>query len=644
MAADLASTEFDRLVSLIPDPTWVRRFHRVLRTTQDVLLYSEEPQNGKTQVIILIMWYSKYIKDKTPILVIDNSTVDLLQFMARVRLFNQTTDYPLDVFDLKTSISQLQANRYMDIRQPLITTTQVQRYSLLELFSDCVIVYDEADQSVGSALLETKLIKEHIWRELRTKHNQFYYITATEFAVIQTRMFRDFKVLRITTQMYPGLEYRGYEHKSNEISTDYDVSVLKDADPDAFEHIVGLIQSFVDDRVTPTQPNIMLINVVFKNQDKIRIVQGLRKLGFDLDYIIYTGEGLSHYFPGVDEPIVRKKSYIGEYLEVLKSEGVDRPLIIISTRKATRSQTYKSTGNEWKLTHFILHIPRTATAETIIQSLRFCGQYDPMSVGVRIYLTKESQQHIEYALWNKRAITRRIKQGMRESRGIPPEEIAGRIRDTLLSIRVRKVPSYPLALSRPEIFTYGIRTFHNNICEFDTIEDATDFFKDKGDVRLVTIFYEPKVKRLFRRYPEIEDACVRNVTAGLSPYVNLDEMDQEHIRDFVKRYLSRKGYDMNGVTCQIGYSEERSARLNRPLGDRGRPNPPGFRVDNSWSEVVALHWNNRDTIPIVYYTGNYADTTLMAWHTTAGKIHVYAGALEYNVCELVPKPLQLYLE
>jgi hypothetical protein len=645
---------YDRII----DRAWRERYLKALKGNDDLLFESFEPQNGKTLLIFLSAWIMKYVHGYRPVVILDNSLTDLRQMRSRLDLFNhELKDESLILSEVKTN------TRDVDPDHGLITTLQAERYDrLVKLLNDkdkVVIIYDEADHSVGSALDETDKKKELYWRLLAERLNiKFIYVTATGFAVTVARIRQEMKknllILPVPERMYTDYEYRGFYHSRHILHLMDGVASLSGDSKKIDRASEEELKCFFADLACPissSQPNIALINVAWKNAQKYDLSRYFRdRFNFKGHIIIYSGEGVHHLSPdgkslpelsrspdekrpspgrGRDRVPSRSSfdregtyfsTYIGEFLDRLKASwrklknDKGNNILILATRKAQRSQTYKTTDGYWKITHFLLYLSPKASVETVIQSLRCNGQYHYDDPPTHLYMSPFTHCQINYALYNKRFLHANIRRWGYERA----------IRETAFVVH----PHIPLVWSRPEINIFVCRADRYYDGEFESEKDMRFILGDEK-INIVTTRVEIPLNDLLQDFPELEDRY-RDPEGDPErdrkiPLEGLPPRDQRRLGKWVKQIL--KEHDLPASTIQIaGYGIERENRHNRLLQEK----PKQYQC-----QVIAFSATRHDPIPIIHYktmseSPSEDSNIITAWHTTTGKIRIRFPREEIN--------------
>ena len=600
-----------------------------LETKLDYMYESSETQNGKTKIILTATWYLKFFCSRIPVILTDNSNVDIMQLIDRAREFDNDICRHLEqnglgdlsnrcILDLKEIKASTQpdiiASWIRDNNNAFITSTHPERYNKLHILAErssnipLAFIYDEADMTVGPM----KTSKEQIHISLMAHYGERIkniYITATAFAVMNSdgrTELRNLTHRKLPNNLYPGLEYRGYYHSSvTHIMADW-VPALK-TDGWSAETIEGMISCLRQIRDTryPSQPCITLINVANDNSVKHAFARVLSYMLSQISchIIVYTGDGIDVY--NRDGDIIKKyETYIGAYLQMMKDSGYNDPIFIISTRKASRSQTYKSRDNGWKLTHFILDLPKTSHVESVIQSLRANGQYRSTNPPLMMWMTYDTHKLIHNSLMNKEILTGHFSMNSRSHRSV--------ITTTPL---LKKAPP----MTRREILDVKMNRSSNGHLECETLQQAVhyaEWYRDRycsPDMRIIQItdLHTIPMSDFISEFPEI-DITQDAPFVGLHTQVGL----QTRIRDYVHNIARQRfGYNSDHPTLQIAYSEARENMLNKIDFKKG---------DNYCADIIALSPGNKLTVPIVIYRSRvFLPQAIYIWHGTDSKVRVY---------------------
>lgn len=608
------------------DPDFTLQIVEDLALKRDVIFESHQTQVGKTKLLLTLVWLLKHDHGRLPVVVLDNKLDDISQLQDRARNFNEfihskleaqhlyrDKSFELNFLEVKGTTTERELEHAAQRVDPLILTIHPARYRrLFDLITAAgqrklTLIYDEADQSVGSIKTTPVQEKEVLSRRLLKEYPEIplLYITATPFAVENSEErtgCRNIVVRIVPETMYAhhGLEYRDFYHHTNVRHNAPCLDALRDwtnCPEETKEEFLTLLEPIVATPLSATQPNIVLLNIAFKNEPKFDIATYLfARFGTRARIVVYTGEGgieakTEEGYRSYDQP------FIGSFLQYLKDQGNIQPILILATGLATRAQTYKSTDNQWKLTHFFLSLAEGATMETIIQSLRGNGQYRADAPPLHLYLSQPTEFRIYYALCNKMLITTQLlnKAGVK-----PREELT---RTMLLASK------YRCPFSRPEIddtvFTDAQGSYHGIAESEEELARQIELFTRIHRLEL------PRIQ-LTSFYNDIPYTVISDLVEGRDDLRNLPASVQSQIRTRLLAECRQRGHIGPGEkkTLQVAYYGERARILNK----LNLHKPASYHAD-----IIALNPLNKQTVPVVVYRRQDTPVnSILLWHTTEG--------------------------
>ena len=647
----------DHLFRELHNEEFAQQLESDLKTESDYMYESSQTQNGKTKVILTSAWYLKFFHERLPIIMTDNSNVDIMQLVARANEFDNNIRRILHQHNLTDEkdtcllgLKEIKANTPVDTltllardKNAFISSIQKDRYrNILKLAEVSVerplaFIYDEADISVGKYSSD----KESIFREMMEQfgpRSKNIYITATSFAVMNSSVRSEIRTLihrRLPDSLYEGLEYRGYDHPSNvRITAEWVSELAKNPlewSPETIRDILAFLRETIRETRLPSQPCIILINVINENSIKHDIARTLcyMLIHHPCHIIVYTGNGIEVY--GRDGTIVKKvETYIGAYLQKLKDERFNDPILIISTRKASRSQTYKSADNGWKLTHFVLNLPKSSHMESVIQSLRPNGQYRPIDPRLKMWVSSKTHELIMNSLVNKQTLSayfclNRHDRTHRETITTTPllKKAPPMTRKELLDVKMNKRGShgYVECMNLPQARLHA--------------EWYRDTYYPGVAIIEVTDYHTIPMAELVERFPVIETTLQES-----EPFIRFHE--EKGLQTNIRRYIlevarERFAYDQDDAKVQIAYSTPRETTLNKVDYEK---------KENYRADITALSPGNRLFVPIVIYrTRVFQDRAIYIWHGTDGRVRFHArggidlpefGLLQRKVIPVLP--------
>jgi len=267
-----------------------------------------------------------------------------------------------------------------------------------------VIYYDEADTAVKD---ESRCI-EKIQKQINTEYGNFIVnvnITATAFAVYNSKWRNERKAIIEQLDINKeGFVYRDYFNCFH-ATTDIFAEIAETSKNEEFscvnfgDYLYRQLSMPVDERANP-QPNICLLKIFHDNYRKYKFAETLSVYIPNFYFVVYTGEGCFLYRNGQLSESWKAGICIGNIIQNMKNSSTTCPIVIISDRLAARSQTFKSADHEWVLTHMFMNIREKASVESIVQSLRFTGQYKVDQPICRVYRSDTTHNRIWKALYN----------------------------------------------------------------------------------------------------------------------------------------------------------------------------------------------------------------------------------------------------
>lgn len=599
----------------------------------DLILESIETQNGKTKLCLVLIWIINFYQQRLPIIIMNDSIQDINQLINRVNQFNLHIKSLLDLkgyictnlylyfFQVVSVTPQQQIINELSTYKVPIITLNPSRYRRLSEIVDRIphhrvtIIYDEADMSVGTITNDkVSLKKEKIWRQFNNQYGKdisYIYITATAFAIYNSphRTCRNIRYLNIPNDLYCGYEYRGYLHPTNIIHTTQCIEVFKDninnlseCPPKYFDKIISILTQIVSIPMTPNQPNIALINIFFRNNLKYLLCTFI-KAYVKGSYIIaiYTGDKIDSLQGSVWNTY---KICIEQYLTLLKNSHCNIPILIIATRKANRSQTFKSCDGLWKLTHMILSINPKTHMENLIQSIRGTGQFLKDAVGMHIYLSNKLHNLLKRCILNKMILSHH------------------------LTMKPSDIP-YPIWLSRIQLVPIGIKMSRKDI-------DHTRFI---GSPQCTPIIFEemppyPSILQIAPTFSQIKVTDLYHIP--VKPFIDVfksypidvEQYQNQHdnIQNWIIQWCQQHKWinPDQPITCQLCPDLDTYYKANtlRYLKEN--------ELDQYNGDIIGLHPNYPDPIPIVIYRpnipadlSNIPPQSIIIWDCTNGRQRCY---------------------
>lgn len=619
------------LLDDLNNPEFATALMTDMETGVDVIYESNLPQVGKTKMLLTQAWILSHHFGRMLVIIVDNKNVDVIQLLGRKNQFNERLPPeapPLNIAELSIGDDSAVVNGLVRRKVPTLLTIQFRRYERIfdltlaakEAGIPLTVLYDEADQSVGSVLEETGESKENIGRLLIERYPDtiFYYVTATPFAIEnspQRTQKRNVVIRIVPTNMYEhlGLYYRDFSspcvhfHRTECLQDIKLVDAYSQEDFDKLREILReIIQSNQSGKLN--QPEIALFNVSYGNEPKYSIMDMIEQ-SFPRQFLLvaYTGNGVEELsylsvkdYKGreIEEKLTRRSFgtlHIGAYLQRKKDAGEKRPIMIFSTNLASRSQTFRSDDHRWILTRFFLVLAQYASMETTIQALRINGQYPRDAPDVTVYASAGTLDKIKLACENKERITRRL---------IEHQDADEPLRSALLQVPMLE-GKLKTPLSRREIDDIkkcktleGIKCHGYGETEADALNRIADHQRVAGTDFPVLI--------VTKKYCEIPLSDVAHILRGRDIAIKLDKDIQRALRGYILDQCVRRGWALSTADIQLMYHETRARQLNQLLA---------LRAENYNTEIIALDPEDRGYISVVIYQQiTFPADHVLIWH------------------------------
>lgn len=600
------------------------------------LIISGQVQIGKTSVIITTAWISLYCRNEIPIIISWDLLSVMSQTLSRINKFDEEirtnfkdTNFPgakflLNPTIIKSGISNQDIQNIFVKPSCLITILQPGRLdSIGSLIREghkkgfkFRIIIDESDHSIKGSETETELkILQNFISISHINLMSIVYVSATNFAVynsINRFIARKYRIITIPSNIYEkkNLIYRSHMD-FEKIPTNCLIGMDK-SDEITDEQWIQIIDLFRSDfalmKIVPTnnnnmsiQPNIGLLDVSFKNEPKEDLAARISKELPYIHIVVYMSPNSKVYYNGNVYYQFREGVCIGDILDDFKriyTTKMRAPILIISTGLAGRAQTFKTSDNEWVLTHHFLN-KSTLSIDVLVQSVRGAGQYKPSDPILKLYASQNVITSLETSWYNNNILTDKIalyqdKAPMRDiieqvsfiSSGHKPIKFISRknIDDTSID-RIGKDYN-AIASSRESIFKKAEMIRISNGCD--------------GILEVARLYYLPV---------SIYYNILNNCTSDLKrlqydkfntdePYKGMKKTIQASLRQAIKDEIIRLA-NINIDKCQLCYNVNRQKDLNKLHHLKSH--------DNFKAQIIALSYNNKNTIPIVIYDKNYLD-------------------------------------
>jgi hypothetical protein len=622
---------------------------QALDQPRDIIISSSEPQSGKTKVILILMWLWQFVHGRCPIVVLGELRDDITQFLGDTEDFNRNIDYPdltLNLLEIKPRTKEEQVIAHAQAGGCLLITIKDQRYKrLLKLIPQIarpVLMYDEADCSVSDG---EKTIKEKTFRQIIATAGsdlRVTYITATPFAVensIVRSENRSFIEIVAPNNLYDSLEFRGFDHPSNEFvftpclnqlrtgwsrpespNSDEEDSEDEEVDepilnPEAFEELCQHLREIRDHPKCTTQPNIALINIFMINRPKEILADALvHAFGNTMHVVINVGGHLDIRRLNLRNEVVsqiQKKKTIAQFLQHLKDVQSPLPIIIIATRKASRAQRYKSLDHEWKLTHHFLDLPAKAHGESIIQSLRGNGQYAPSAPNLTYYMTPHLKQLIQCMAYNKGRISAAVAMYPQWS----PRQV----------MMYAPVMAVKNKMSRGKLDDTRIPSMTGWHGECATMQQARTelipWLEAKYGQPVVVMSEYVTIPRemILQRFWEHLDLTQEEPLDCIK-----DAKVQTDLRQFIVQYCRDVGAwtAESDPTCQVGYRQDRYMHLIKFEETKNSQ----FRADIIAGDPAF----RRDFGVVIFRSRDISVDAIYLWHSPDGTVRYYVKGVQEN--------------
>jgi hypothetical protein len=592
------------------------------------LIVSGQVQIGKTSVITTMAWMSLYCRNEIPIIISWNLLSVMSQTLSRIHKFDQDIkdNYPsskslLNPKVIKSSLTSIEIGNLCNNPTCLITILQPGRLDSIGAIirqghSQGIkfrIIIDESDHSIkgSETATEMKILQNFI----STPQNNLIsiaYVSATNFAIynsINRFSSRRYRVITIPNNIYEkmGLEYRS--HKSFEkMPTNYLIGLnkLEEVNDEQWSNFIELLRGdFALMKVIPEnrediQPNIGLLDVSFKNEPKEDLALRISKELPYVHVVVYMSPHSKIYHEGNKYHQFSESMCIGDILDEFKNtykSQMRAPILIISTGLSGRAQTFKTSDNEWVLTHHFLNKSTTAV-DVLVQALRGCGQYKPTDPKIKFYASQDVITSLETSWYNNNKLTTKIAEfqdvePMRDiiekvsfvSYGKPVKFVSRKNIDDTTFAKVGKDYN-AVGSSREDIFRKAEMIRATNGCD--------------GILEIARLYYLPI--KIYHRLIETCSEDLKQVqTEKLNtdePFKNMNKSLQSRFRQAIKDEIMKLS-NLNIDKCQLCYNVSRQKDLNKLHHLKTHSN---FKA-----QVIALSCNNKNDIPLVIYDKNYLD-------------------------------------
>lgn len=391
----------------------------------------------------------------------------------------------------------------------------------------------------------------------------------------------------------------------------------------AIIHVSNDIRNYVilNQRIEQ-QPNICLINFSRKNSGKNSLKEAIYNSDHiwdkhhSVNVVIHNDKGITADFFYYENDIKKqpepqqnknktKFKFIGDYLNFIKSNEKYKysPIIIIATGTAGRSITFKSTDNEWILTHLFLDMPRSAHGELAIQSLRGNGQYKTDTPPVILFMNELQYTILAKQIDNNSIIIDKVKDKTFDNNNpLPTLEQLGPFEETDRKF-TRNDHTKDVKINIEIINTSD---YHNHVImlklkyNIDVILDTDQITIDKKE-------FPPGILHFNPNHSKKENS-----------------ERQKKLRDFIlNKVYEQLGSVSYHRTIQLCYSEEQFKTLNLHNCKRNRSKTTHITGLNPTN-------NNSNHIYIVVYkhqhihiNNDFNPNIITAWHLTDGNISIY---------------------
>ena len=591
--------------------TMVEQSYPNLETTKNTIVVGGV-QVGKSQYIIDLI--TKILKsDKVPILIASDRLSVLDQYITRMskRMIRKlkviNTNMDVTVLD-KIYVAILSVERLKKIKE-LIYYWKDKQF---------VMIIDEGDLSIKD--------KSCALEKLQRKMDQCgiflkrIFITATPFGVINSKAIStNIEEFIVLSSYKEGFVYRDYSdmiiHHTDQIS---DMTL----DKKGIRNLSTFLKEAMMDKIN--QPNIGLLKIFHKNNNKHVLAKKLTLFMKKFNIIVYTGKGSTLYINGKVTTIGKQGSCIAQTIQYLKDFHRPYPILIISYNMASRSQTFKSTDHQWKLTHFFIDVPDTFSVEQTIQALRCNGQYDEKDSLVKVFVSKESHERITNLLYDNQLYINTCKTLF--------DDKINNMRDCIHDIHFVKVDHFKMS-NRRGVDDTKVMQFDDGLCK--NYQDAVDMAKilvDKNNCESyidVTdqhfIISNGIILNTIQKYKYYDVTDQENIFTQLynqfnhpTSFKGLTTKQQNLLRSIVLTVCEGKYNTIYGKSCQIGYYAERTKMLNQIHHKKHKQ----FK-----SRIVSEILSNGDISVMIYNEQYYIhpeqyDNKVLIWRDTQSLYHL----------------------
>lgn len=602
------------------------------------LIVTGKIQIGKTSVIITEAWISLYCKNEIPIIISWDKLGVLSQTKARMDEFDRdiittfnTNSYSLNTKEINTG-DLILPNANPSCLITILTFSKLTK--LTEIIKRGIqvgkkyrIIIDEADQSVKEAstsaetILMTNFINGHC-----SQYVNFTYVSATNFVIynnVSRFINRQYHVIRIPDNIYEkkGLIYRSHEN-FEKISTEVlsMLTISGQLDTQLLIDIINLLEDFTH-RQNNHQPNIGLFNIFHKNENKENFAEQLSLYIPHVNIVTYKSPDSNVYYSGYKIKTFKKGTHVAQILDYFQNEykliNTNRPILIISTGLAGRAQTFKTSDNNWILTHHYFD-KKNPSITSLLQGLRGSGQYKSTDIILKFYASQHIMDLLGISNYNNEILTNNIigKQYELSMRNIIEKT-------AFLSFKGKPI-KFEGRSKLDDTKSIGISQDYNAIENtLDDIMIQAELLKTSHHcdeiIQVAKLYYIP-----IQLYYDIINKSIQYRTQLVvkfnsnEPYKGLPATIQTQLRYSIEQYLRSKNIIIN--SCQICYDIKRQNNLNKLHH---------LKILNYQAQVISLDCNRKDTIPIVIYDQNYINNPcnfnnkVLVWPGTDSKYRCY---------------------
>jgi len=648
---------------------------------EDLIVYGKV-QSGKTQYIINKV-IDSLLSAIIPIVICSDSLSLMEQFTTRFRQSNLGVRYNTLIVDLdsisrmdladpiKIYLSIANENRFRIINE-LISTLVFRGYNF-------TIIYDEADISIKNDDKKAEIVQKELYAQYGA-YIQNIYISATNFSVYNSgwRNLRKISCEEINSKIND-MRYIGYEDCNLNITsivseliasieTDSIIlsspafrsaigrsereGMLSSTTSPAFRsadgrseregmlssttsHImnfINFINQTMDCRHSALQPNIGLLRMLNLNFQKKELAILFSRYLPNFLFLCYTGDDEYNILYHKGAEIFkfkdnRNKYSIGTIIQYIKDNFYmmghfpnSYPLFIISYKMAGRAQTFKSSDHLWTLTHLFLDLQLNSPVDTVIQSLRACGQYFKWQKVPHLFLSENTHNVITLSTFKNFTLN-----------------------NSIFNIKDLSIVHLPDMIKYiPFLNMRGIKQKFNN--RNDNTKAIYNNYDDGCDDQLSNVLsmalqlmesYNYKKYYIIteRRDIPIKDFInfCSNHQDGMNiitkikdngitePYGDIPPKFQNEIRKWILDYLKILNIDTYSKKCQLGYTTARAKELNKIHHEKGK---------NFQANVLAINPICKTHIPLIIYNETYINNSdeyknsVLIWHGLDEKYHV----------------------